>query len=77
MLRKTQNSVELKHDFNIWSRSVQHMYYKKKKNDKDGALWVRIPSTKPASAHYRESYRVLEIYYKLPVLKIKLQLNLV
>jgi hypothetical protein len=32
---------------------------------------------KPASAHDKESYRVLEIYYKLPVVKIKLQSNLV
>jgi hypothetical protein len=32
---------------------------------------------KLASAHDKESYRVLEIRYKLPAMKIKLQSNLV
>lgn len=45
-LRKTQKSVEFKHDFNIWRRSVQHMYHKNKVQvDNEGAFWVRIPST--------------------------------
>lgn len=45
-LRKTQKSVELKHDFNIRRRSAQHKYHKNKVQiDNEGALWVRIPST--------------------------------
>jgi len=40
----------------------------------EGALWVRIPSTNiiSLSPPMIESYRVLEIHYKLPILKIEL-----
>jgi len=74
-LRKTQKSVELKHDFNIWRRSVQHVYHIKKSSNRRGRTLGSHPLNqyyKPASAHDKESYRVLEIRYKLPVMKIKL-----
>lgn len=77
-LHETLNSEEIKHEFNIWRRSIQHMHKNKKKKtvqiENEGALWVDNPPFhecyRPASAHYKESYHVLEIYYKLPVLKI-------
>jgi hypothetical protein len=80
-LRKTQKSVEIKHDFNIRRRSVQHMYHQKKKSsNRRGRTLGSHPLHqyyKPASAHDKESYRVLKIHHKLPVLNIELQPNLV